>query len=359
MRTQGQHLIYAIKDTGIGMHPEAQQRVFSPFEQADGSTSRRFGGTGLGLSISQQLAHLMGGEIELQSALGQGSTFTLRLPLRLTDDALTQPTLPAPLSERTETTEPGHQHQLSGLRILAVDDVDINREIIAELLTHEGAELTMADSGKEAVNLIKQQPGSFDIVLMDVQMPVMNGMQATELLHMVDQSLPVVALTAHALPEECARFAEAGMIAHIAKPFDPKALTRLILRHARRAPPQMDPTDPRDFDLDGAMRRCGGKSELLHRLVARFRDEQLDFIDRCVGLLDTAPVDAQHLAHWLKGTSANLGLPVLARHAGELEAALKAQDASAVALSLQSLGSSLQQHTVLINEWLQKESAVA
>jgi len=188
---------------------------------------------------------------------------------------------------------------------------------------------------------------------------VMNGMQATELLHMVDQSLPVVALTAHALPEECARFAEAGMIAHIAKPFDPKALTRLILRHARRAPPQMDPTDPRDFDLDGAMRRCGGKSELLHRLVARFRDEQLDFIDRCVGLLDTAPVDAQHLAHRLKGTSANLGLPVLARHAGELEAALKAQDASAVALALQSLGSSLQQHTVLINEWLQKETAMA
>ncbi len=370
MRTQGQQLIYAIADTGIGMHPEAQHRVFSPFEQADGSTSRRFGGTGLGLSISQQLAHLMGGEIHLQSTLGQGSTFTLTLPLRLTDDALMQPTLPAPLSDRTEP-ERGRQLQLSGLRILAVDDVDINREIIAELLTREGADLTMADSGKQALSLIKQQPGWFDIVLMDVQMPVMNGMQATELLHMVDEDLPVVALTAHALPEECARFVAAGMVAHIAKPFDTKALTRMILRHARRGPsqaeqdteptplPQMDPTDPQDFDLDGAVRRCGGKSELLHRLIARFRDEQLDFIERCVALLDTAPVDAQHLAHRLKGTSANLGLPVLSRHAGELEASLKAQDAPAVAQALRALEGTLQQHIALINAWLQKESATA
>lgn len=368
MRTQDQQLIYAIQDTGIGMHPEAQQRVFSPFEQADGSTSRRFGGTGLGLSISQQLAHLMGGEIQLQSALGKGSTFTLTLPLHLTDEALMQPTMPAPLSERTEPAR-DRRLKLSGLRILAVDDVDINREIIAELLTHEGAELTMADSGKQALSLIKQQPGWFDMVLMDVQMPVMNGMQATELVHMVDKSLPVVALTAHALPEECERFAEAGMVAHIAKPFDPKALTHLILRHARRAPtitaqpagespqPRMDPTDPRDFDLDGAMRRCGGKSEVLHRLVARFRDEQLDFMTRCIDLLETAPIDAQHLAHRLKGTSANLGMPILAQHAGELEAALKAQDASAAALALQSLDGALQQHIVLINEWLLKESA--
>jgi two-component system, sensor histidine kinase and response regulator len=195
-------------------------------------------------------------------------------------------------------------------------------------------------------------------------------MQATELVHMVDQSLPVVALTAHALPEECERFAEAGMVAHIAKPFDPKALTHLILQHARRSPstmappegavlPRMDPNDPRDFDLDGAMRRCGGKSELLHRLVAKFRDEQLDFMARCIGLLETAPVDAQHLAHRLKGTSANLGMPVLARHAGELESALQAQDAPAVALALQSLDGTLQQHIMLINEWLQKESATA
>jgi PAS domain S-box-containing protein len=375
-------LHYAIEDTGIGMHPDSQARVFSPFEQADGSTSRRFGGTGLGLSISQQLAKLMGGDIHLRSALAEGSTFTLRLPLEPAD------AVPAaadtPLSRLPPKLVDASQH-LAGLRVLAADDVGINRDILSGLLSPYGVQVHCCENGKQTIELLRKQgPGYFDIVLMDVQMPVMNGLQATQLLHMIEPDLPVVALTAHAMAEECERCTEAGMVGHLAKPFDTADMMALIVQHARRRPHTPDALAPRDLpqasaaqpespkahtvhaaqatvaaiDFDAALRRCGGQAPLLHKLMARFGAEQANFVARCQQALGSDADQARRMAHTLKGTAGNLGMAELAQQAGALEDALRAGEARQAQLYLGALSVVMAQHLAALGDWL-AETATA
>jgi CheY-like chemotaxis protein len=217
---------FRVSDTGIGMTPEQIERLFLPFEQADGSTTRRFGGTGLGLAITHRLVQLMGGSIRVESGFGAGSCFVVHLPC--------VETAPPALAQPAEMTRDALL-PLAGLNILVAEDNAVNQEVIQDMLRGDGARVTLAGNGREAVDWVARTGGdAFDIVLMDIQMPEMGGHEATRRILAIAPDLPIVGQTAHAFAEEKAACLAAGMVAHIAKPLDPEALTRLILQHARR-----------------------------------------------------------------------------------------------------------------------------
>jgi signal transduction histidine kinase len=212
----------AVTDTGIGLSPAELARLFTPFTQADGSTNRRYGGTGLGLVISRNLAHLMNGRLEVSSQTGQGSTFTLVMPLAIApaEDAT------APMA----TSAPGGLSRLAGLRLLVAEDSELNRFLMEQMLVHEGAHVRFAVDGREAVEAVRADRTAFDAILMDVQMPVLDGLAATALIRAIAPTLPIIALTAHALPEERARCLAAGMNEHLSKPVDLDALATVLAR---------------------------------------------------------------------------------------------------------------------------------
>ena len=213
---------FRVSDTGIGMNQEELSRLFIPFEQADSSTTRKYGGSGLGLAISQNLAKLMGGVIEVESQAGRGTTFTLKLPL-----AESQP--PA---EKEKFTSDKDAKQLQGVRILAAEDVEMNRIILEDLLEEEGAQVVFCEDGKQALERLKDAGANdFDIVLMDVQMPIMDGYEATRRILKIAPDLPIIGLTAHALAEEREKCLSTGMVDHITKPIDPDVLIDAIHRH--------------------------------------------------------------------------------------------------------------------------------
>ncbi len=225
LRVAGENddVYFKVIDTGVGMSQEQVERLFQPFEQADSSTTRRYGGTGLGLAISQNLAHLMNGNIDVDCTLGAGCSFTLRLPLPKAAPAAPAHAVPV-----------GGQLRLSGQRFLAAEDVEVNRLILDDLLGHEGAAVVFAEDGQQALDRVREEgAGAFDAVLMDVQMPVMNGFDAARYLSRLAPGLPIIGLTAHALAEERENCLAAGMVDHVAKPIDTEALVAAILRHVR------------------------------------------------------------------------------------------------------------------------------
>ena len=229
VRRDGDTISFRVIDTGIGIAPEHLDKLFNPFEQADGSVTRKFGGTGLGLAICKRLAELMGGSIRVESEPGVGSTFELCLPYVAP--------LEAPITTAGEAapTPPTASHPLAGLRILAVDDNEINQRVLEDFLIEEGARVTLAETGQTAVDcVVRDGCEAFDVVLMDLQMPDMNGYEATRLLQVLAPDLPIIAQTAHASAEERQHCLSAGMVGYVTKPFDFDELTVLIRRHAFR-----------------------------------------------------------------------------------------------------------------------------
>ncbi len=230
---RGETLVLAVTDTGIGMTPEQIGRLFIPFEQADSSTTRKYGGTGLGLSISQRLAVLMGGEIRVESMPGSGSRFEIGLACVVAE---------APVeTARFSQHSPESWMRLTGTRILAAEDNEANQLVLSEMLTGEGATLTLVGDGRRAVEAVERQPGAFDLVLMDVQMPEMDGLEATRRIVALAPDLPVVGQTAHALVAEREKCRLAGMIDTLTKPLDHEELVAMVLR--RRAPRGGDAID--------------------------------------------------------------------------------------------------------------------
>ncbi len=223
--TEGGELVLRVSDTGIGMSREEIDKVFAPFEQADNSTTRKFGGTGLGLTITHRIVALMGGTLSARSVPGEGSTFEVRLPC--------VPVAAPPPAALADAGASGAR--LAGLRVLVAEDNEVNQLVLEDQLCSEGAAVTVVGNGREAVDCVREHgAGAFDVVLMDVQMPVMDGHEAARRLRAIAPGLPVIGQTAHALDGERAACLAAGMVDHLAKPIDPERMVASILRHRRQ-----------------------------------------------------------------------------------------------------------------------------
>ncbi len=217
---QQARLQIVIEDSGIGIEPEAQKRLFQPFIQADSSTTRRFGGTGLGLAIAYELAQKMQGGIELESQVGRGTRFTFYCQLPLSE-------APPPVADLGQT-----QVNLSPIRLLVAEDNDINQMVISGMLAKLGIHAVIVNDGQEALERVQAEP--FDLILMDCQMPNMDGYEATAQIRQLAGMafLPIIALTADVMPEDKVRAIQVGFTAHLAKPINMERLQDLLLHYA-------------------------------------------------------------------------------------------------------------------------------
>ena len=228
------NLVFTVEDMGIGMSQDEMSRLFRPFEQADSTITRRFGGTGLGLAISKRLVEMMGGDIRVTSQVGRGSTFEVRLPLVEANRCSSY------AAEAIPTPRLRQETSLCGITILAAEDYELNRVLLEELLAGEGCRLEFVENGRQAVERVRELGATaFDLLLMDVEMPEMDGYEATRQILQLAPDLPVVGLTAHALGETRERCLAAGMVEHISKPFRLASLADVILRHVKGSVPSV------------------------------------------------------------------------------------------------------------------------
>jgi len=224
-------LLIEVADTGIGISEEQQSRLFSPFNQADSSISQSFGGTGLGLAISKKIVELMGGIIWIESELGKGSKFIFTLQSEKIDrEILTESSNKTDMDETHIFEKNGTKpvYDFSGHTILVAEDVDINREIMTAILDDTAISIDYAEDGKAAVSMFEENPGKYDLILMDINMPEMDGYEATRMICKIERlngiSTPIIAMTANVFKEDIEKCIAAGMADHIGKPIDPDNL---------------------------------------------------------------------------------------------------------------------------------------
>jgi CheY-like chemotaxis protein/HPt (histidine-containing phosphotransfer) domain-containing protein len=329
-----------VADTGIGIREEVLPNLFQPFNQGDASVTQKFGGTGLGLAISHHIAKLLGGDLAGESVFGEGSVFTLIVP---TGDLQGVEILQQP-SEIIDVPS-GHTHLLdakvlSGLRILVAEDSIDNQELIRTLLCGAGAQVEIAENGLIAVK--KAESESFDAILMDMNMPEMDGYEATRLLRSRGYDRPILALTANAMADDMKISLIAGCNDHLNKPIDRPQMIRSIARHTGKTVPEsadslqvVEQNNPVDNDaivslyiddpeimpiLDGYVQRLNGQVDEMRTALADARFE-----------------DLQRLAHRMKGSGSNYGYPMLTETAKELEDAAKARDVQSAAQALHKI----------------------
>lgn len=209
---------FSCRDTGIGMSKEFQERIFEPFAQEHIGSRSKYVGTGLGMPIAKSLVEKMGGTIEFTSQENVGSQFVIRIPFKIDEE------------HKTEAVKEAPSASIEGLSVLLVEDNELNMEIAKFIIENEGANVTCATNGKEAVNIYKKSPEFFDIILMDIMMPEMDGYEATKVIRSLDSKIPIVAMTANAFAEDKMKTKKAGMNAHLSKPLDKDKLIRVIAK---------------------------------------------------------------------------------------------------------------------------------
>ena len=217
---------FLVRDNGIGMSADFKDKIFDAFTRAENSVTNKIQGTGLGMAITRNLVEAMGGTIDVESELGQGSCFEVLIELRIAEDRTVA------LAAQEDTDEQDG-NILQGMRFLCAEDNELNAEILTELLKTEGAECTICENGEEVLKAFEQSaPGDYDMILMDVQMPVMNGYEATKAIrrssHKLAKTIPIIAMTANAFSEDVQHSLEAGMNAHVSKPVEMTVLEKTI-----------------------------------------------------------------------------------------------------------------------------------
>jgi signal transduction histidine kinase/HPt (histidine-containing phosphotransfer) domain-containing protein/ActR/RegA family two-component response regulator len=309
-------LRFEVSDTGIGIDPGQQSRLFEPFSQADESITRRYGGTGLGLAICKQLVELMGGRIGVDSVPGTGSTFHFTVRLGRVA-AITQDTQP----------EGAVLPHFPGARVLVAEDNALNQRLAREMLVDLGAQVTVAATGVEAVAAAARE--RFDAIFMDVQMPQMDGLEATRRIRALPQGadVPVIAMTAHALAGSREQCLVAGMNDFIGKPITARGIATTLARYlAASAGPgaaagaAVLPESLPGIAVGKALRRLGGNVELMRSSLAEFRRDYGGMADRLGDALTAGDAkNATRIAHTLKGVASNLAMT-------DLEAAARAAE---------------------------------
>ena len=351
---------FSVKDTGIGMTPEQVVKLFQPFTQADVSTTRKYGGTGLGLVISKRLVEMMGGEIRVESEPGQGSEFSFDVTFGLgaerdSDEAgIEKKSIGGELPEGLES--------IRGAGILLAEDNRINQQIVIELLELAGFHVTVANNGREALDLVcrsgPEKP--YDAVLMDMQMPVMDGYEATARIRRVkdESDLPIIALTAHAITGEREKCLQCGMNDYVTKPIDSRKLYEALVRWikpGRPEPPRREkatveekttshlPDQYRGIDIRAGLSRVGGSDEAYATILKSFIRNYRDIVREIEECIHAGGYDAAlRKIHALKGVAGNLGAMELYNICLELEAELANKGQSPVSPSIASFSEAVQ-----------------
>ncbi|RMF66664.1 MAG: response regulator [Calditrichaeota bacterium] len=333
----------SVRDTGIGIPAEAQRRIFDTFTQVDGSTTREHEGTGLGLAITKRLVELMGGSIVVKSAVGEGSEFIIYLPLRCAapgqgcpdaDECEENKDLTESETEGKEEEEPrtGRSSDRSAPRILLAEDNEMNWRLFQKILTRLGYEVTVVENGREALNAL--EVAEFDLVLMDMQMPTMDGFEATRRIRQQERfrDLPVIALTAYAMVGDAEKCKRAGCNDYITKPINKRQFVKCIQRHLSRRGRGVgwstQAIDRFDLEIQKEM------ESLRHIYVESLRDRHAQ-LAAALNLDDYERVS--QIGHRMKGSGASYGFPEVTRLGRELEAAARKKEGEKLAHLLDEL----------------------
>jgi len=313
-----------VTDTGIGIRQEAMANLFQPFSQAESSTTRKYGGTGLGLAISRQIVAALGGELTVRSVLGKGSTFTVTVPAGdVSEEDLLQSPCEAICEDDRATRWAPRAGALDGVRVLLAEDSIDNQRLLRTVLGHAGAEVEVVENGRAAVARVRE--GDFDVVLMDMNMPEMDGYEATRRLRGGGYQGPILALTANAMSSDCERCLAAGCDAHLPKPIDRRRLIETVGRYARSgrvgeatANPSRGVHSHPTEEIASELADDPQLADILPEFVERL-PEQLDALREA--LKEERMDDLERLAHGLKGAGGGYGYPTLSEAAELLERA--------------------------------------